>query len=296
MEPPFTVRLLQALAWLGGLPGRRLRGVLANGLAVLARWRGAKGARIVAVNLRLTGLADRVGADAVLRHTVLTMLESLRFWTREPRHNLAEVAEVLGGERLEAALAGGRGVLVVAPHYGNWELLVQWLAAQGPSSLLYTRGEGAAMDGFLRRARGRGGVRTVAADAHGMKPLLKALQRGELVGITPDQVPAGGGGWAPFFGVPALTMSLLPRLAARSGARLLLAAAERRDDGRFRILILPGPEDDPEAPLETRLAALNAAVEALVRRDPAQYQWTYKRFRGEHPVQGPINPYWPECY
>lgn len=296
MESSFPVRLLRLLAWSGGLPRRPLRPWLAARLATLARWRRAKGARIVATNLRLTGLADRVDDGAVLHHTALTMLESLRFWTRPPQRNLAEVVEVLGEERLAAHRAEGRGVLLVAPHYGNWELLVQWLATQGPFSLLYTRGEGPVVDGFLRQARSRGGVRTVAADAHGMKPLLKALQRGELVGITPDQVPIGGGAWAPFFGVPALTMSLLPRLAERSAAGMLLAAAERRADGRFRILLLDGPAHDPAAPLEARVAALNAAVEALVRRDPAQYQWIYKRFKGEHPTQGRINPYWPECY
>jgi len=296
MESSFPVRLLRMLAWSGGLLRRPLRQWLAARLALLARWRDAKGARIVATNLRLTGLADRVEIGAVLHHTALTVLESLRFWTRPPHRNLAEVIEVLGEERLAALRAEGRGVLLVAPHYGNWELLAQWLAAQGPFSLLYTRGDGPVVDGFLRHARGRGGVRTVAADAHGMKPLLKALQRGELVGITPDQVPVGGGVWAAFFGVPALTMSLLPRLAERSGAGMLLAAAERRADGRFRIVLLDAPENDPATPLDARVAALNVAVETLVRRDPAQYQWTYKRFKGEHPSQGRINPYWPECY
>ena len=291
MDVPFPTRVLRALAWLGGLPGRRLRRTLATLLARLAQGRGGKGVRIIAVNLRLAGLLDRVAPRTVLFHTALTMLESLRFWTRTPARNLAEVVEVIGLERLTAAQARGRGVLLVAPHYGNWELLAQWLAAQGRFSLLYTRGEGAIVDGFLRLARERGGVRAVAADAHGMKPLLKALQRGELVGITPDQVPEGGGAWAAFFGTPAFTMSLLPRLAERSGAALLLAAAERRDDGRFRILLTEAPGIDATQTLEARVAAMNAAVEALVRRDPAQYQWTYKRYTLRPPGSGEENPY-----
>lgn len=295
MDVALPVRLLRALAWTAALPGRRTRSGLARGFAALEASRQTKRARIVATNLRLAGLDGRVSVREALAHTALTALESLRFWTRAPGDNLRQVVEVVGADHLAAALARG-GVLVVAPHQGNWELLVQWLAAQGPFSLLYTRGEGPVGDAFLRLVRERGGVRAVAADTHGMKPLLKALQRGELVGITPDQVPLGGGVWAPFFGTPALTMTLIHRLADRSGATCLLAAAERRADGRFRIVVEPLAPDPGDASPEVRATALNAAVEAFVRREPAQYQWTYKRFKGDHPECGLLNPYWPECY
>ncbi|MCZ8061660.1 lipid A biosynthesis lauroyl acyltransferase [Silanimonas sp.] len=295
MNASLPVRLLRALAWAAALPGRRARRGLARGFAALEAARRTKRARIVATNLRLAGLDGRVSVREALGNTMLTALESLRFWTHPPRDNLRQIADVVGAEHLTAALERG-GVLVVAPHQGNWELLVQWLATQGPFSLLYTRGEGPVGDAFLRLARERGGVRAVPADAHGMKPLLKALQRGELVGITPDQVPSGGGVWAPFFGTPALTMTLIHRLADRSGAAQVLAAAERRADGRFRIVVEPLAPDPGDASPEARATALNTAVEAFVRRAPAQYQWTYKRFKGDHPERGLLNPYWPECY
>ena len=287
--------MLRWLAWCGGLPGPRGRRRLARAFATLEARRDTKRARVVATNLRLAGLATQVPPTTALEHMALTALESLRFWTRPMLANLAGVAEVLGGEHLADAHARG-GVLIVAPHQGNWELLVQWLAALGPFSLLYTRGAGAASDAFLRLVRERDGVQAVAADAHGMKPLLKALQRGELVGITPDQVPSGGGVWAPFFGVPALTMTLIHRLADRSDASLVLAAAERREDGRFRIVLEPVPATPHDASPEHRAATLNEAVEAFVRRAPEQYQWSYKRFKGEHPDHGLLNPYWPQCY
>ncbi len=295
MDASLPARWLRWLAWCGGLPGPRLRHRLASSFAALEQRRRTKRARVVATNLRLAGLDAAVDVGTVLRHTALTALESLRVWTRPPTTTLRDVVEVVGGEHLAQAMARG-GVLVVAPHHGNWELLAQWLATRGAFSLLYTRGEGAIADAFLRLARERGGVRAVPADLHGMKPLLKALQRGELVGITPDQVPSGGGAWAPFFGVPALTMTLIDRLADRSGAARVLAAAERRADGRFRIVIEPLAADPPTLSADDRAMALNAAVEAFVRREPAQYQWTYKRFKGKHPEHGLLNPYWPECY
>lgn len=286
---------LRAFAWLAGLPGATLRRALARRLAMRDVQRGNARSRIAACNLRLARL-DAGLREAVLVNTMLTLLESLRFWTRPRERNLGEVVAVEGLALLEAAEAAGP-VLIVAPHYGNWELLVQWLAARREFALLYTRGSSAAMDRFLRLARERHGVRVVAADAHGMKPLLRALQAGGTVGITPDQVPEGGGAqWSPFFGVPALTMTLIQRLAERSGATLLLAAAERRGDGRFTLRIEAAPPTMTSGPLAQRIDAMNLAVESFVRRDPAQYQWTYKRFKGQRPGEDLVNPYWPECY
>jgi len=252
--------------------------------------------RVVECNLRLAGLDPALTHPALVQ-TYLTLLEGLRFWTRPRRRNLEAVAEVEGLPWLEDAERQGP-VVIVAPHYGNWELLVQWLAARRPLTLIYTRGRFAAVDAFLRLARERGGVNAVPADVHGMKPLLRALQRGETLGITPDQTPdAAGGQWAPFFGVPALTMTLLHRLGTRHPqARFLLAAAERLPDGRFRIALQPMPAAVTSGPVQAAVGALNSAVEAFARRDLAQYQWTYKRFKGQRLHEALVNPYWPECY
>ncbi len=295
MPMPFLAHALRALAWCAGLPGRALRQRLAGWMARREAAERSTRARIVACNLRLAGLDPALAPD-VLRHTALTFLEGLRFWTRPREHNLRDVVAIEGLEHLEAAEAAG-AVVIVAPHYGNWELLVQWLARRRSFALLYTRGASPALDGFLRLARERHGVRAVAADAHGMKPLLKTLQAGGTVGITPDQVPEGGRGeWAPFFGVPALTVTLIHRLVTGSGATPLLAAAERRADGQFTLRIAPLPTDMTTGTLRAGVEAMNLAVEHFVCRDPAQYQWTYKRFKGQRPGEDLVNPYWPECY
>lgn len=252
-------------------------------------------ARVAACNLQLIG-AEAGLVHEVLVQTYLTGLESLRFWTRPRADNLRTIVEEVGLQHVDGD--ADRPVVFVAPHYGNWELLVQWLASRRPLTLIYTRSRLAAVDAFLRLARERGGVRVVAADAYGMKPLLRALQRGETLGITPDQTPdEAGGRWSPFFGVPALTMTLIQRLALRHPeARFVLAAAERLPEGRFRIVIAPLPTTVTSGPVEAGVDAMNSAVEAFVRRDLAQYQWTYKRFKGHRPDEPPVNPYWPECY
>jgi len=124
---------------------------------------------------------------------------------------------------------------------------------------------------------------------------LERLQKGGVVGILPDQQPkAGEGEFAPFFGKPALTMTLLGRLAARSGARVLFAWCERLPDTsppRFALHVQAAPEAVGDADPAHAVAALNAGIEAIARRDFAQYQWTYKRYTLRPPGSGEANPY-----
>ena len=233
----------------------------------------------------------------ILRTTARQAFETLRLWTRPASRNLADIAEVHGEALFDAALAaspveGRRGLIVAAPHMGNWELLTQWLAVKTPLAILYRAPESAVGEAFLRRVRANAGgqVEQVRAEAAGVRTLLKRLQRGGVVGILPDQQPkAGEGEFAPFFGKPALTMTLFGRLAGRSGARVLFAWCERlpgTSPPRFALHIEAAPEAIGDGDPRTAVAALNAGVEAIARRDFAQYQWTYKRYTLRPPGSG----------
>jgi KDO2-lipid IV(A) lauroyltransferase len=118
-----------------------------------------------------------------------------------------------------------------------------------------------------------------------------------VVGILPDQQPKQGDGeFAPFFGVPALTMTLLGRLAHRTGAAVVFAYCERIDSGRdgapgFALRIEAAPEAVADADPVVAVAALNQALERIARRDPSQYQWTYKRYTLRPSGNGYDNPY-----
>lgn len=294
---PFASRLMFAAAWLAGrLPRRLQRGL--GSLAGRLAWRlGTREARVARRNLELAlpGLpaAEREAlARAVLRETGRGAMETLRIWTGRRAATLRLVGGVEGLALLEAAEAAGRGVIIAAPHYGSWELLVEFMAARGPFSLVYRVPETAAGDGFLRLARGGENVRLVPAEANAMRPLWRALQAGETIGITPDQQPKlGGGEFAPFFGVQALTLSLIPKLAARTGAAVLIGYAELGPDARYRIRFEPAPAAIAGEDLAVATAAMNDAVEAVARRDLRQYQWTYKRYTLRPPGSGERSPY-----
>ena len=297
--------LLYALAWLiGRLPLRALHAI-GDACAGIRRLANAREYRVARRNMQLIApeAADAAleqRARAVLRGTWQCALETLRFWTRPARQNLCLVRSVHGEELFEAALADAlatrRGVIVAAPHFGNWELLNQYLAARTALAILYLAPDSSIVESFLRCVRERPGVTAIRADAGGVRQLLRHLQQGGVIGILPDQQPKlGDGVFAPFFGIDALSMTLLPRLAQRSGASVLFAIAERATNTtHFDIHFQRAPEALAGSDLQLAAAAMNAAVENLARRDESQYQWTYKRFSRQPP--GKDNPYWPDCY
>jgi KDO2-lipid IV(A) lauroyltransferase len=305
----FAAALLFALARLAGrIPWRWHRWIAT---LVARSWiaTNARESRVALRNLELAfpemaPIERKTLRERVLRVTARQMLETLRFWTRPHAENLALVRDNGGESLFGAAIASGRGVIVAAPHHGNWELLNQWLAARTPISILYAPPESRIGEDFLRRVRATDDdasrVTQVRAEAAGVRQLLRTLREGGVVGILPDQQPKGGDGeCAPFFGMPALTMTLLSRLAARSGATVVFAWCERQptaDDASppaFVVHVEPAPPEIASSEPGVGVLALNAGVERIARRDPAQYQWTYKRYSRQARMHPDIdaNPY-----
>ncbi|MFT3897283.1 MAG: lauroyl acyltransferase [Thermomonas sp.] len=301
----FAAALLFALARLAGRLPWRWHAPIARCIAWSWMHAGARESRVALRNVELAFPDMAPDGRIALRKRILVstarqLLETLRFWTRPHADNLALVRTTMGETLFDEAIASGRGVIVAAPHFGNWELLNQWLAARTPISILYAPPESRMGEDFLRRVRAADDdaqrVAQVRAEAGGVRQLLRTLREGGVVGILPDQQPKGGEGeFAPFFGKPALTMTLLSRLAARSNAIVLFAWCERQPAAdsasppAFAVHVEPAPPGI--ASTESGVAALNSAVESIARRDPAQYQWTYKRFKRRPKGSGETNPY-----
>jgi KDO2-lipid IV(A) lauroyltransferase len=136
-------------------------------------------------------------------------------------------------------------------------------------------------------------VRQVRAEGPAVRQLFKVLKDGGATGILPDQQPKNGDGeFVPFFGVQALTMTLVNRLAERTGATLLYAWCERiGPDLEFALHVEPAEPAIADADLPTAVATLSAGIERIARRDPSQYQWTYKRYTLRPPGSGETDPY-----
>ena len=298
----FLASLLHGGATVVGRLPWALQRALGNALGGLIRRLGTRESVVALRNLELAlpGL-DSAARDSlhreVMRTTGRQAIETLRLWTRPHAENLALIRETHGEALFDAAIAARRGVIVAAPHHGNWELLNQWLAARTPLAILYKPPESRVGEAFLRRVRADTDaerVTQVRAEGPGIRQLYKTLKAGGVVGILPDQQPkAGDGVFAPFFGRQALTMTLLSRLAERSGATVLFACCERLEGPglAYALRIEPAPDGIAHADAAVAVAALNAGVEAMARRAPAQYQWTYKRYKVRPPGSGEPNPY-----
>lgn len=297
-HPPARQRALAALLHaLIGLIGRlSLTSLhrLGAGLGGFARRIDNRECRVTRRNIELClPELDAEQRERLLAQSLIedgrTLFETCRLWTRPQSENLALIREVEGEALLREALAAGRGLIVAAPHLGNWELLNQYLAAQAPISIVYRPPRQRFIEVLLRRVRQHPGVTQVRAEAAGVRQLFRDLKAGGMLGILPDQQPKQGEGeHAFFFGLPALTMSLVSRLLERTDAALLFAFAERLPDAQgFRIVFLPAPAGVGGSG-RGALEALNLGVENCVRRALPQYQWGYKRFsmqpHGRHSV------------
>jgi lauroyl/myristoyl acyltransferase len=137
---------------------------------------------------------------------------------------------------------------------------------------------------LMEGSRDRAGLQTVPTSVTGVRSLIRALRSGGYTGVLPDQVPPlGQGVWAPFFGRPAYTMTLLPRLAQQTGARVFLGVCERLPRGAgdaIRCEPFDGTAmSDPKATPEAAAGAMNQGIERLIRRLPQQYVWDYARHK-----------------
>lgn len=223
-----------------------------------------------------------------LRRQVLVELGRLLFempaaWFKTPDYWETRIDSREFAVHAKSLLAAGKGLIVASPHLGNWEISLIAAAPLGRITAMYRPPRQPVLEPLLMAGREKGGAKLVPATAGGVRTVHAALRRGHLVGILPDQSPKivdgrGAGIFAPFFGHPAFTMTLVSRLARRSGAPVVFIFAERLAGGRFRIQWCDAPAGIDSAEPVHAATALNAGIEQCVRRRPEQYLWTYKRF------------------
>ena len=217
---------------------------------------------------------------AAVAHAGRMVAELPRLWLGAPLP-----CSMVGEACVEQAYAAGRGIVFLTPHQGCFELSAQvaarhWSAERGPITVLYRPARQPWLATVMETARNRPGMLAVPTTLSGVRQMIKALRRGEAVGLLPDQVPPDGQGvWVPFFGRDAYTMTLAVRLAQQTGAAVVLARCERLPWGRGFVTHfepLPAPLDER---LEAAVLQINQAMEHLIRQCPEQYLWGYARYK-----------------
>jgi Kdo2-lipid IVA lauroyltransferase/acyltransferase len=207
-------------------------------------------------------------------------LGALWLWPKEKVLGL--VREVSGEACLQEALQRGKGVVLLTPHLGAWEMAGLYASKHYRLTALYRPPKLSGLQNLIHQARERAGGCFVPTDKTGVRALYQALRKGEVAGILPDQVPneEGSGLFVPFFERPTYTMVLVSRLAKKSGATVIFTYAERLPKGQgFHIHFLPAPIEITADNLDIAVSALNQGIEQCIQNTPTQYQWSYKRFK-----------------
>jgi KDO2-lipid IV(A) lauroyltransferase len=275
----FLFRLLSLLP-LGVL--HALGGVLGR----LIYWLSPTYRRHLQENLAQAGI-DASIRGAVAAETGKQMVELSRIWMRPLEEPVPLVAEVVGWELVEAARSAGKGIVFLTPHLGCFEITAQYLSSFGDITVLYRAPKSASAQELILMGRKREHLHLAPADLSGVRALIKALKKGQMVGMLPDQAPkTGEGAWLKFFGRYAYTMTLAARLT-ETDAVSLLTWGERLPGGRgFRIHF-----SQPTSPLTgstvERAQQINHEIEALIRKCPTQYLWGYNRYKRPGGAEAP---------
>jgi len=189
--------------------------------------------------------------------------------------------EVQGQHLLDKALAQQKGIIFLAPHMGNWEFIGPIVSSQHAATFLYRPPNIPSGESFMVKARGRFGAALAPTNLRGVRTLIKALNHQETTVILPDQDPgASGGVYAPFFGRPARTMTLVSKLVQKTDSTVLFIVLRRLPNAQgFCLHYLPADSDIASTNELKATAALNRGVESCIQLAPEQYLWSYKRYR-----------------
>ena len=280
--PVAIVRVL--LSVLGSLPLSVSR-KLAVVFAFLAWHFNTRAARTTLQNIEhcypeLDHEAQIAFARESLFHTACTFLEMPATWTRSLPTLKSWIREVHGEGLLRDGKANG-SVLMLLPHFGNWEFLITYMATVTKYSCLYSPRRLYELDEMINRCRSRFGSEFLPVTHAGLRMLMKRLQAGGVFVVLPDQVPTVDGQAidSTFRNKPIKTGMLPHSLLKRFDMKALSMVAERCHGG-FNVYIEEINTEIYSEDASESIQALDHAIEKAIERDPAQYQWEYKRFRG----------------
>jgi KDO2-lipid IV(A) lauroyltransferase len=240
---------------------------------------------------RLRGNLEHAGHGAHLRAAIAesgkAILELPFVWCA-PQARVTRHVTMENWELVQRQLDSGKGIVFLTPHLGCFELTAQQVSLRQELTVMYRPPRKSALKPLVEGARARQNMHLAPANLSGVRMLVKALKGGQPVGVLPDQVPQEGEGvWAPFFGRNAYTMTLPAKLAQLGKADILLTYAERLPHGRGYVIRFVPFEGDLAGTPAQQAASINRAMEQLVNRCPAQYFWSYNRYKRPQGVAAP---------
>jgi KDO2-lipid IV(A) lauroyltransferase len=278
--------LLLLFRFLSLLPLRTLHAIGHFGGRMVFALPGRYRNRLIA-NARQAGFDDPQFFKQAAGQTGAMIMELPRVWFKTQQ--CLDLVDDAQGQLLLDAKQEDRGILFMTPHLGSFDMAARHGARYTPFTAMYRPPRKAFLTPLMEAARNDDGVTAVPANLRGVREFLRALKRGQCVGMLPDQVPSQGEGvWAPFFGREAWTVTLPGKLASVTNAIVIFAACERLPRGQgWRMHYIQAPDPLPKSPRE-QATLFNEIMQTLILRFPTQYLWGYHRYK--RPKDAPLPP------
>lgn len=277
---------MRFLAWLP-LPVATGFGAVVGDLVTRVPLRYARAYRVVLINLLAThpelSLAEieRIGRRS-MRELGRSLTEFAHVWNRPVEETLARIGTIHGEQEYLQACAEDRPVLLLSLHQGSWETINLYLGRQGNTTVMYQPHAATLVDRVVKSARERTGCRLVPTNARGVKEGLATLRAGGTLALLADHNPGNRSNpYVPFFGYPVPSPALVGKLVQRYRPTVFLVSCYRGPGGvkDIHIHFEPAPQIETAEGENGVLVALNQGLETCIRRNPCQYQWSYKRFK-----------------
>lgn len=216
---------------------------------------------------------------AAIRNELMSYFEFFSIWGSSNQKNIERVHKVIGEDLLHNAMAQNKGLVLIVPHFGTWEIMNAYVAQFTSMTIMYKPVKNQAADQFVRAARSREQANLVPTDESGVRQIFKALKQGGTTVILPDHTPNVGGEYIPYFGVPLATSNLSAKLIQKTKARALFLYALRNENAGFDIHIETIDEKIYQGDANQGTGIIINTIENLIQRHPEHYHWSYKRFR-----------------
>lgn len=276
-------RLALGLMWLAHFLPLCVLSVLGEALGLALYALGRERRQVARTNVRLCFPAlSGAGRERLVRRHFRafgrSFLERAILWWSSPER-LRRLVRIEGEEHWRAA--AGRPVILLAPHFVGLDMGWARLTLDHPLVSIYSNQKNPRFNAMLLRGRTRFGSPRLFSRQDGVRPVLRALQEGRAFYYLPDlDYGPRDAVFAPFFGVPAATISGLPRLAKVTGAAVIPCVTRQlAGGGGYLVRFYPAWPQYPGPELQADVARMNAFVEERVREMPEQYFWLHKRFK-----------------
>jgi len=247
-------------------------------------WFNSSGANVARINIRhcypnkTPQELDQLAKQSLIAYGK-TIGEMGMSWNWSIEKVKKKITKVEGLSYLTDALESKKGIILIAPHHGNWEILNHFFSQYFCMTIMYKPAKIKALDDYILKTRKRIKVNLAPANRRGVAMIFKSIKKGDVVAILPDQEPAENSGvYAQFFDQSALTGKLVCQMAHKTEASLLCCYAKRLVDGTYCAVIKPANELIRNKDELVAANALNKDVEMCISDCPEQYQWVYKRF------------------